>query len=81
MANTNLVELFTNIADSIRAKDGTTETIAPVDFASRIEALSVGSNEDIEWHWVKGDSTFIVPQNASSYDIRYGDYITIHIEK
>lgn len=59
MANTNLVELFTGIADSIRAKDGTTETIAPIDFASRIEALSVGSNEDIEWHWVKGDSTFL----------------------
>lgn len=30
---------------------------------------------------VKGTSTFIVPQNANSYDIRYGDYVTIHIEK
>ena len=30
---------------------------------------------------VKGTSTFFVPINASSYDIRYGDYVTIHIEK
>jgi len=30
---------------------------------------------------VKGTSTFIVPINATSYDIRYGDYVTIHIEK
>ena len=45
MANTNLVELFTDIADSIRAKDGTTETIAPVDFASRIEAIPTNTGE------------------------------------
>ncbi len=30
---------------------------------------------------VKGTSTFFVPINATSYDIRYGDYVTIHIEK
>ena len=30
---------------------------------------------------VTGDSTFEVPKNAKSYDIRYGDYVTIHIEK
>ena len=30
---------------------------------------------------VKGDATFEVPIDASGYDIRYGDYITIHIEK
>lgn len=30
---------------------------------------------------VKGTATFIVPMNATSYDIRYGDYVTIHIEK
>ena len=30
---------------------------------------------------VKGDATFEVPKDATSYDIRYGDYITIHIEK
>ena len=30
---------------------------------------------------VKGEATFEVPKNASSYDIRYGDYITMHIEK
>lgn len=30
---------------------------------------------------VKGTATFIVPVDAQSYDIRYGDYVTIHIEK
>ena len=30
---------------------------------------------------VKGTATFIVPVDATSYDIRYGDYVTIHIEK
>ena len=30
---------------------------------------------------VKGTATFIVPKDATSYDIRYGDYVTIHIEK
>jgi len=30
---------------------------------------------------VKGEATFEVPINATSYDIKYGDYITIHIEK
>lgn len=30
---------------------------------------------------VKGTATFIVPKDTTSYDIRYGDYVTIHIEK
>ena len=30
---------------------------------------------------VTGTATFLVPKDATSYDIRYGDYITIHIEK
>ena len=30
---------------------------------------------------VKGESTFEVPINATSYDIKYGDYVTIHIVK
>ena len=30
---------------------------------------------------VKGTATFIVSKEATSYDIRYGDYITIHIDK
>lgn len=30
---------------------------------------------------VKGEATFEVPVDATSYDIRYGDNITIHIEK
>ncbi len=30
---------------------------------------------------VTGSSKFIVSKSAKSYDIRYGDYVTIHIEK
>lgn len=30
---------------------------------------------------VEGTATFKVPKNATSYDIKYGDYITIHVEK
>lgn len=30
---------------------------------------------------VTGEATFEVPKNATGYDIRYGDYVTIHIEK
>lgn len=30
---------------------------------------------------VKGTATFIVPKNATSYDIRYGDHIIVHIDK
>lgn len=30
---------------------------------------------------VKGTATFEVPKNATSYDIKYGDYVTIHIQK
>lgn len=30
---------------------------------------------------VQGTATFKVPKNATSYDIKYGDYITIHVEK
>ena len=44
MPNTNLTELFTGIADSIRAKDGTTDTITASDFPNRIAALPTGSD-------------------------------------
>lgn len=37
-----LTELFTNIANAIRGKDGTIATIAPTDFASRISAIETG---------------------------------------
>ena len=30
---------------------------------------------------VTGESTFEVPKSATSYDIKYGNYITVHIEK
>ena len=30
---------------------------------------------------VSGSATFMVPKDATEYDIKYGDYVTIHIEK
>lgn len=37
-----LSELFTNIANAIRGKDGTTATITPTDFPDRISAIETG---------------------------------------
>lgn len=42
-----LSELFTNIANAIRGKDGTTATIAPTDFASRISAIETSQTPSI----------------------------------
>lgn len=42
-----LTELFTNIANAIRAKTGSTEPIIAEDFPSAIEAIEVGSTEDL----------------------------------
>ena len=47
MANTNLTELFTNIANSIRAKDGTSNPIAAINFADRINAIPTGGSFDM----------------------------------
>lgn len=30
---------------------------------------------------VTGSATFMVPKAATKYDIKYGNYVTIHIEK
>lgn len=43
MADQTLTTLFTNIANAIRAKDGTTAKIAPKDFATRIRNIPVSS--------------------------------------
>lgn len=37
-----LADLFTDIADAIREKDGTTETIVANDFPARIQAIETG---------------------------------------
>lgn len=48
------------------------------DFTSGYSTIPVFIDSNLT---VTGESTFEVPKNATSYDIRYGDYITIHIEK
>ena len=48
------------------------------DFTSGYSDLPMFISKDLT---VKGTSTFEVPKDATSYDIKYGDYITIHIEK
>lgn len=49
MANTNLTGLFTNIANSIRAKDGTSNPIAAIDFADRINAIPTGGSTEFQY--------------------------------
>ena len=47
MANINLTGLFTGIANSIRAKDGTSNPIAAINFADRINAIPTGGSFDM----------------------------------
>lgn len=55
--------------------DGVSQTN---DFTSGYSDLPMFIAKDLT---VIGTATFMVPQNATSYDIKYGDYITVHIEK
>lgn len=43
---TNLKDFCKNIADSIRAKEGSSDLISPMDFAQRIDNLQVGGSTD-----------------------------------
>lgn len=43
-----LTDLFTNIANAIRAKTGSTEPIIAEDFPSAIEAIEVGVSENLD---------------------------------
>lgn len=61
---TNLKDFCKNIADSIRAKEGSSELISPMDFAQRIDNLQVGGGTDkssIEYLDVSGveDKTIV----------------------
>lgn len=56
---TNLKDFCKNIADSIRAKEGSSDLISPMDFAQRIDNLQVGGGADessIEYLDVSGAS-------------------------
>ena len=48
------------------------------EFSSEYSDLPMFINKGLT---VKGTATFEVPKDATSYDIKYGDYVTIHIEK
>ena len=53
---TNLKDFCKNIADSIRAKEGSSDLISPMDFAQRIDNLQVGGDVEsgIEYLDVSG---------------------------
>ena len=55
--------------------DGVSQTN---DFTSGYSDLPMFIAKDLT---VTGTATFEVPKSTTSFDIRYGDYVTIHIEK
>lgn len=63
-----LTELFTNIANAIRAKTGSTEPIVAEDFPSAIEAIEVGSTIDLDEE-VTEQETIAASQDALVGDI------------
>ena len=63
-----LTELFTNIANAIRAKTGSTEPIIAEDFPSAIEAIPVGGAVDLDAE-VTEQETIAASQDALVGDI------------
>lgn len=87
----SLTELFTNIANAIRAKTGSTEPIIAEDFPSAIEAIEAGGGKttktiNIDW---SGDEEYTcmisyisnkeIVSITRGYDI-YGVYESIEAE-
>lgn len=64
-----LNEVMTQTADAIREKKGTTEKIAPVNFAEEIKGITSGGGESGNdgWEYYKVDSSF---NDLSSEEIR-----------
>lgn len=77
---------FHLVVENISGKELTKEDVNCIvdgiaqtnDFTSGYSDLPMFINKGLT---VKGTSTFEVPKNATSYDIKYGDYVTIHIQK
>ena len=63
-----LTDLFTNIANAIRAKTGSTEPIVAEDFPSAIEAIPVGNTIDLDAE-VTEQETIAASQDALVGDI------------
>lgn len=68
-----LTDLLTQIADSIRSKDGTTEPILATDFPQRImEIPSDGSDiESCDISLVNSSSSILIPTKKKCTDINY----------
>lgn len=75
MAATNLTELFTDVADAIREKDGSTEAIAAADFPTRILALATGGGFNLDDYDVVKLSRVYNNPNGYFFD-NWSDYIT-----
>src|SRR5574344_307562 len=52
----NLNAVFTDIANSIRSKKGTTGTIQPVNMASEIDSIETGGSVDVSNYYTKTET-------------------------
>lgn len=74
MAHTTLTSLFTDIADAIRAKTGSSSAIVADDFPSAITAIPSGSSD---WNWMGRNPTLVstvYSETASINSIGYSSW-------
>lgn len=78
MADTNLVELFTDIADAIRTQEESEEDISALDFPQRILDLVGGGLDVDEIEYTYGVEIFeeYIPTSSPDYNIYHGLGVT-----
>lgn len=67
-----LTDFLTQIANSIRSKDGTSDAIVATDFPQRILNIPSGGSSEVEYHilsFTEDSTSIIIPTNKKCEDI------------